>query len=176
MASDRCAEHTTLVQSVAKAGAKVRAAKHDLDAARESNVDLIPCMALLVAAKLTERYAVASLDEHDARHGCIHTAESRTAILSDYEAIRASAQQALIDFLLGQLKAGTTFVQSALVVKNEGRTDHFLQAKQNSIQASEAIQDFVGLVKDTDARTELQNQLAELERLISGLGSRSTHL
>jgi hypothetical protein len=126
-------------------------------------------MALLQAAQSEQRHAAAASNEHERLHGCAPVAGSNPAVSPDYEAIRADAQQALVAFLQATLKAGFIVVQSALVVKNEGRTDHFVASKQHARKATESVQTFVNLVKDVNERTEIQNRLAQLERLIAAL-------
>ncbi len=160
MVMSRCKERSRLTLAVVDAGAKVLASQRAFDDAKRTNVDLVPPMALLEAAKSEQRHAAAALSDHERLHGCVP---------SDYESIRADAQQALVDFLQASLKAGFIVVQSALVVKNQGRTDHFLKAKQHARQTSQSVQTFISLVKDVNERTQIQNRLAELERLITGL-------
>jgi hypothetical protein len=156
----RCKEHSRLTLAVDDAGAKVRSSQGALDEAKRTNVDLVPPMALLEAAKSEHRHAVAALSEHERLHGCIS---------HDYEAIRADAQQALVDFLKATLKAGFIVVQSALIVKNDGRTDHFIEARQNARKTTESVQTFINLVKDVNERREIKDRLSELERLIATL-------
>jgi hypothetical protein len=165
-----CDEQSRLNQAVIDAADKVYGAESALEAAKGKTVDLIPYMAFLQAAKAEEQLAIAALDEHHIEHGCLLIAGSNPAISSaDYEGIRANAQQALIGFLGATLKAGMTVAQSALLVKNQGRTDHFIEAKRNAVKADESVKKFVSLVKDVDTRTEIQNRLSDLERLISAL-------
>jgi hypothetical protein len=66
-----------------------------------------------------------------------------------------------------ELKLGTTFARSALLSYSEGHMDHYEQAKGNCRQAIEAIQNFMLRVKDIRVREEMQDRLAELERLFS---------
>jgi hypothetical protein len=162
----RCKEHSRLTLAVADAGAKVHASQRALDKAKRTNVDLVPPMALLDAAKSEQRHAIAALSEHEKLHGCVPVACSGPAVSHDYEALRADAQQALVGFLQATLKAGFIAVQSALVVKNEGRTDHFLEARQNARKATESVYTFINLVKDVNQKKEIKNRLSELERLI----------
>jgi hypothetical protein len=160
-----CDEQSKLNQAVVDAVDAVQAAERALDAAKEMTVDLIPYMAFLQVARADELRAVAALQEHQ-MHGCL---PANPATPSDYEAVRANAQEALISFLWAALKAGMTVMQSALLVKSEGRTDHFIEAKRNAVKADEAVKRFVSLVKDVGTRTDIQNRLSELERLISAL-------
>jgi hypothetical protein len=162
---NRCKEHSRLTLAVADAGAKVQASQRALDQAKRTNVDLVPPMALLDAAKSEQRHAVVALSEHEKLHGCV-PALSNPAASHDYESIRADAQQALVGFLEATLKAGFIAVQSALVVKNEGRTDHFIEARQNARKATESVETFINLVKDANEKKQIKNRLSELERLI----------
>jgi hypothetical protein len=91
---------------------------------------------------------------------------------SDYEAIRANMQKALADFLWAELDSGKTVVNAALLVKEAGSTDYFVQAKRHSAQALENVKKFVGQLKDTGTRVAMQDQVAELERMISTLHNR----
>jgi hypothetical protein len=51
----------------------------------------------------------------------------------------------------------------------EGHTDHYAQAKGNSLKAIKSVKKFVVQVKDVEVREEMQYQLAKLERLVSML-------
>lgn len=163
-----CKEQSRLTLAVRDAAAKVHASQRLLDDAKRTNVDLVPPMALFDAAKSEQRHAVAALSEHEKLHGCVPVL-SNPAVSHDYEAIRADVQQALVGFLEATLKAGFVAVGSALVVKNEGRTDHFIEAKQNARKTAQSVQTFIKLVKDVNERKEIQNRLSELERLIATL-------
>jgi hypothetical protein len=169
MAVCQCEEHSRLTLAVVDARAKLPAFHDALDEAKRTSVDLVPPMALLQAAKSEQRHAVAALTEHEKLHGCVPMAGSNPAVSIDYDAIRADAQQALIDFLQASLKAGFIFMQSALIVKNEGRTDHFFEAEQNALKAAEPVKTFSSLVNDRKVRAEIESQLTELERLICTL-------
>jgi hypothetical protein len=164
----RCKEHSRLTIALADAGARVHASQRALDDAKRTNIDLVPPMALFEAAKSEQRHAIAALSEHEKLHRCVPVL-SIPAVSHDYEAIRADAQQALVGFLEATLKAGFVAVQSALVVKNEGRTDHFIEAKQNARKTAESVGTFINLVKDVNERKQIQNRLAELERLVATL-------
>ena len=164
-----CEEHSRLTLAVVDAAAKVHAAQRALDEAKRTSVDLVPPMALFDAAKSEQRHAAATLSEHERLHGCVPVAGWNPAASHNYEALRNDAQQALVGFLQASLKAGFIMLQSALVVKNEGRTDHFIEAKQNARKATESVQTFLSLVRDVNERTAIQNRLAELERLIADL-------
>jgi hypothetical protein len=166
---NRCKEHSRLTLAIADAGAKVHASQRVLEEAKRTNVDLVPPMAFLEAARSERRHAVAALSEHEELHGCVPVALSNPASAHDYEVIRADAQHALVGFLQATLKAGFIAVQSALVVKNEGRTDHFVQAKQNARKTTDSVQTFINLVKDLNERRQIKDRLSELERLIATL-------
>jgi hypothetical protein len=84
---------------------------------------------------------------------------------SKYGEIRASTQHALIEFLRAELNLGATFLQSAMLAHNEGHTDHYIQAKGNSLKTIEAIKKFMPRVTDMQVREEIQDRLTKLERL-----------
>ena len=88
---------------------------------------------------------------------------------SDYEALRTERQQRLVDFLKAELGLAPTLVQSALLAKRQGHMDHYAQAKQNATKAAESIRHFMSQIADAKIRTEIGEQLAELDRLISTL-------
>jgi hypothetical protein len=88
---------------------------------------------------------------------------------SKYGDIRASTQHALIEFLQAELNIGATFVQSALLAQSAGHMDHYAQAKGNSLKAIESVKKFMLRVTDVRVREEIQDRLAELERLFSTL-------
>jgi hypothetical protein len=87
----------------------------------------------------------------------------------DYEALRVKSQQALIEFLRAELGLGSTFVQSALLAQKDGHTDHYDQAKSSAVKAAKSIRQFMTRVEDGRISAELQNQVEELDRLISTL-------
>jgi hypothetical protein len=59
-------------------------------------------------------------------------------------------------------------VQSELLVKNDGRTDHLIETERNVVRkAAESVRKSIRLVEDATTRTEIQNQLSELERIVS---------
>jgi hypothetical protein len=89
--------------------------------------------------------------------------------LPDFEAIRADTQRSLFSFLQAALKAGFIVVQSARLVKNGVHTDRFIAAKRSATNTAESVKRVLSLVKDVDTRTEIENRLHELERLISAL-------
>jgi hypothetical protein len=88
---------------------------------------------------------------------------------SKYGEIRASTQHALIEFLQADLNLCATFVQSARLAQSAEHMDHYHQAKQNAVRAAEAIRKFMDRITDERMRTEVQDRLTELERLISTL-------
>jgi hypothetical protein len=88
---------------------------------------------------------------------------------SKYGEIRESTQHALIGFLQAELKIGATFVQSALLAHSDGHMDHYIQAKENSLKTIEAVKKFMLRVTDVQIREEIEDRLAELERLASTL-------
>jgi hypothetical protein len=88
---------------------------------------------------------------------------------SDFEALRAERQQRLVDFLKAELGLAPTFVQSALLAKGLGHMDHYAQSKQNATKAAKSIRHFMSQIADAKIRTEIGEQLAELDRLISTL-------
>ena len=85
---------------------------------------------------------------------------------SGYEAVRANTQHALVSYLQATLRAEFIVVHSALLMKNDGRTDHLIEAEQIVRKAAESVRRSVSLVKDVATRTEIQNQLSELERIV----------
>jgi hypothetical protein len=87
----------------------------------------------------------------------------------DYEHLHSETQQTHVDFLPVELNLGPTFAHSALLSRDAGHMDHFLQAKQNAIEAAESVRRSMGRVEDVTIRTEIGEQLAELDRLISSL-------
>jgi hypothetical protein len=87
----------------------------------------------------------------------------------DYESLRAKSQQALVEFLRAELALGSTFVQSALLSQQDGHTDHYDQAKSSAVKAAKSIRQFMTRVEDGRIRAELQNQVEELDRLLSTL-------
>ena len=88
---------------------------------------------------------------------------------SKYGEIRASTQHALIEFLQAELHIGATFVQSARLASSDGHTDHYVQAKVNSLKAIESVKRLMPRVTDVQVRQEIQNRFEELERLVSAL-------
>ena len=168
MAVRPCNEHSKLARAVVDTGARVLAFERALDKAKQTSVDLVPYMAVLEALKTKERHAVAALVEHDERHGCLRLAASNPVVSSDYEAIRANAQEALVIYIQATLRAGFMVVQSELLVKNDGRTDHLIETERNVVRkAAESVRKSIRLVEDATTRTEIQNQLSELERIVS---------
>jgi hypothetical protein len=79
---------------------------------------------------------------------------------SKYGEIRASTQNALIEFLRAELNLGATFVQSARLALSAVHVDHYHQAKQNAVKAAESIRKFIGRITDGRMRTEIQDRLA----------------
>lgn len=88
---------------------------------------------------------------------------------SDYEAIRANMQKELLDFLWAELDSGKTALRAAILVKSDGRTDHFIQAKRHSSRALENVKKFVGQLKDHETRLAVEDQMTALERMIADL-------
>ena len=88
---------------------------------------------------------------------------------SDYEALRAETEERLIEFLHAELEIGPTFVQTALFANDEGHAEHYAQAKADAAKAAETVQRFMHRIQNSNVRSEIGNQLAELERLISTL-------
>jgi hypothetical protein len=97
------------------------------------------------------------------------TAESNVGVSLDYEAIRADTQRTLTNFLEAALKTGFIVVQSASLVKAEGRSDHFIEAKRSARKTAESVKRYVGLVRDAEIMIAIQDRLFELERLVSVL-------
>jgi len=152
-----------LARAVFDAVTKVHTSKRTLDDAKRTNVDLIPHMALLEAAKMEEVHVVAALK----LHRCI--SRSNRAVSPDYEVIRADTQRTLASFVQAALKAGFILVQAALLAKNDGSTDRLIEAKRNASKPAQTVKAYVSLIRDVDMRAEMQNQLSELERRISAL-------
>jgi|HubBroStandDraft_6_1064221.scaffolds.fasta_scaffold959289_2 hypothetical protein len=88
---------------------------------------------------------------------------------SNYGAIRAGTQHALIEFLRAELNIGATFVQSALLAYSEGHLDHYAQGKQNAVKVAASVRKFMDRITDGQTRTEIQDRITELDRLISTL-------
>ena len=74
-----------------------------------------------------------------------------------------------IDFLDAELELGRTLVRTAWNAKDDGDIDHYARVKGNAAKAVETIGRFIGKVPEGAVRTEIANQLAELESLISSL-------
>jgi hypothetical protein len=167
MAVTHCKEHSKLARAVVDAGGRVLAFQRALDKATQTSINLIPYMAFLETLKTKERRAVAALVEHDERHGCFRIA-ANSVVSSDYGAFQKDIQQALVIYIQATLKAGLVVVQSASLVKNDGRTDHLTETERNVVRkAAESVRKSISHVEDTTTRTEMQNQLSELERLVA---------
>jgi hypothetical protein len=87
----------------------------------------------------------------------------------EYEALRGKTQHRLVDFLHTELKIGPTFVQSAVLAREEGHMDHYAQAKSAAVKAADCVRRFKSQIADCKVRTEFGEKLAELDRLISTL-------
>jgi hypothetical protein len=88
---------------------------------------------------------------------------------SDYEALRDEANQRLIEFLIGELQMGATWADMALVAKDTGATDQYIEAKESAEKVAKTVRRFMDLVTEDHARPEIAKQLAELDQLISSL-------
>jgi hypothetical protein len=87
----------------------------------------------------------------------------------DYEAPRATTQRTLIEFIDVDLKLGRTFIQSAILSKEEDHWDHYEQAKRYASRAAESVRKFIEQVVDVKTRNQFCERLAELERMVSTL-------
>jgi hypothetical protein len=88
----------------------------------------------------------------------------------EYEALRAKAQNTLVDFLLAELALGVTFVRSAMNAAADNHVEEYERSKQNAVKITDTVS-FRDQVTDGNAQNEIGTRLAELERLISTLVS-----
>jgi O-methyltransferase involved in polyketide biosynthesis len=86
---------------------------------------------------------------------------------SDYEALRAEAEERLIDFLVGEIQTGVRWAEMALIAKDTGDADNYVKAKESAEKVAKTVQRFMDLVQNGQARREIAKRLAELERLLS---------
>jgi hypothetical protein len=91
------------------------------------------------------------------------------ADMASQDELHAKSQQTLIDFLRVELKLGSTFADSARIARAAGHMNRYAQDKHNAIGAAEAIRRSLSRVEDITIRTEIGEQLAEFDRLLSVL-------
>ena len=65
---------------------------------------------------------------------------------SDYEALRAEAELRLIEFILGELQMGATWVETAKIAKVGGHMDHYNQAREKAEKITVMVRRFMDLV------------------------------
>ena len=87
----------------------------------------------------------------------------------EYEALRAKAQNTLIDFLLAELALGVTFVRSAMNAAADNHMEEYERSKQNAVKITDTVRRFQDQVTDGNSQNEIETRLAELQRLISTL-------
>ena len=90
-------------------------------------------------------------------------------MLFEYDAIRAQAQQTLIDYLDNEIALGITFTRCAVNSSDAGHQEHFSEAKDNATKAAQTVRRFMVLVEDGKIREEIDRRLAELEWIIAAL-------
>jgi len=90
-------------------------------------------------------------------------------VLFEYDAIRAQAQETLIDYLDNEIALGITFTRCAVNSSDAGHKEHFSEAKDNATKAAQTVRRFMVLVEDGKIREEIDRRLAELEWIIAAL-------
>lgn len=88
---------------------------------------------------------------------------------SEYDKIRAEAEQALIEFLQSQLEDARTLVLTAKLATIHGDVENAANAKDNAIRISKLVEKFVVQVNHPAMRHEIETSLAELAPLASRL-------
>ena len=78
----------------------------------------------------------------------------------------AKGQKLLVDFLRAELAIGFTFLRSAELAVSFEHLDHAGQAKGRAGKAADSVRQFLGQVSDREARVEVGDELARLERRI----------
>jgi hypothetical protein len=89
-----------------------------------------------------------------------------TRRVDDLDALQRQTQQRLIEFLRTDLELAHTFVELAVQHLEKGDRAGYERLLQKTRRALEAVHRFEGKVFDPQVRTEIQNKLWELEKLL----------
>ena len=90
-------------------------------------------------------------------------------MMSGDEGLPIETQQKLIAFLDTDLDLGRTIAHIALLAKSEGDMDRCARSRKNAIKAVEAVRRLLRHVTAKRDRTEVANELAELDTVTSTL-------
>jgi hypothetical protein len=81
--------------------------------------------------------------------------------------MRAKNQELLAVFVRAALATGPRFMRSAWLAKDDGRMDHYAQAKQSAIRAANTVRAFMVQITDDAIRSQVGKELVELDQLVS---------
>ena len=84
----------------------------------------------------------------------------------DYERIQAKTQDQFVDFIRNELQLARAAIRSAANAKDSGHIEEYQHAKAAAEKAREAARGFIDRIQDEQARSDIAQVAAELERLI----------